>query len=308
MLHKIVLFPFYLISLLPIKVLFFFSDCLAFILRNILHYRKSVVYINLSRSFPELKYKEIERIAKEFYHYMSDLLFESIWSISAKPKNFKERIEIENPEVLNDIYLKYQRALLVMGHVGNWELMGNGLLQPVDGKPTEYRKANFMILYKKLKNKWLNKIMEDYRNENYKRTGNGGRILDSHRVVEYITEHENESNFYFFIADQSGKKNSRFAINFLNQQTLLLAGPETIARGFNIPVVYLGMNRYERGKYKIRFTVISEDSRQTKRGYISKSYMSLLEQDIRQNKPCWLWSHKRWKHNISDVEGRLYEL
>lgn len=308
MLHKIILFPFYILSLLPIKVLFFFSDCLAFVLRNILHYRKSVVYTNLSRSFPESGYKEIDNTAKEFYRYFSDLLFESLWSLSAKPDDFKKRIEIVNPEVLNDIYVKYKKALLVMGHVGNWELMGNGLLQPIDGKPTEYRKANFMILYKKFKNNLLNKIMEGYRNENYKRTGNKGRIIDSHSIVEYITTHEDESNLYFFIADQSGKKNSRFVMNFLNQPTLLLAGPETIARGFDIPVVYLGMDRYERGKYKIKFTVISENSKQTKRGYISKTYMSLLEQDIRSNKACWLWSHKRWKIKTSEVEGRLYEI
>lgn len=308
MLHKIILFPFYLLSLLPIKVLFFFSDFLAFLLRDILHYRKSVVYTNLARSFPELKYGEIDKIAKKYYQYMTDLLFESLWSMSAKPKDFQKRIQIENPKVLNEIYLKYQKALIVMGHVGNWTLMGNGLLQPVEGKPTEYRKANYMILYKKLKNRWLNKIMEDARSKNYKNTGNGGRIIDSHSIVEYIATHEDESNFYFFIADQSGKKDSRFVMDFLNQKTLLLAGPETIARGFDLPVVYLGMDRYERGKYKIKFTVISEDSRQCKRGYISKSYMSLLEKDIHNNKPCWLWSHKRWKLHPSDIKGKLYEV
>jgi len=48
---------FYLISLLPWRVLYFISDGIAFILRKIIKYRVGVVDYNLSIAFPEKSLK-----------------------------------------------------------------------------------------------------------------------------------------------------------------------------------------------------------------------------------------------------------
>lgn len=305
--YKIVLLPVYLLSLLPLKVLYLFSDGMAFLLRKVFHYRSSVVYSNIARSFPDLKYPQIEKIAKDFYAYFCDLLFESIWGISASSSRIAERIQIENPGVLTDIYNRYGKAVILTGHIGNWELLASSLCQPIEGKDS-YRDARFIFLYKSLRNKFLNSIVVDFRKSQYRKRGNNGTIVDSHSITNYMMEHEDGNNFYFFIADQSGKKESRYVVNFLNQPSLMLGGAESLARALNLPVIYMDMDRYERGKYRVSFTVISENSQKTRRGDITLLYTTLLEKSILKNKACWLWSHKRWKIDINTLSHKLYRL
>ena len=52
-----------LLSQLPLKVHYFFGDILSFLAMNVIKYRYDVVMVNLSRSFPDKKYKELKKIA-----------------------------------------------------------------------------------------------------------------------------------------------------------------------------------------------------------------------------------------------------
>ena len=82
------------------------ADILAWLLRKVLRYRYSTVMINLSRSFPNKKYKEIDRIAKDFYKYFVDNGFEKNFVYG--PLHGTGIIEVEAPwcETSSDYYLK----------------------------------------------------------------------------------------------------------------------------------------------------------------------------------------------------------
>lgn len=58
----------YLLSLLPLRVLYFFSDFLYIPLYYGARYRRNIVRKNLVGSFPEKSQEEIIRIEKKFYH------------------------------------------------------------------------------------------------------------------------------------------------------------------------------------------------------------------------------------------------
>ena len=61
----------YLISLLPLRVLYCISDVLYLLLYKLIGYRRRVVRNNLSTSFPEKDEKERRTIEKKFYHFFS---------------------------------------------------------------------------------------------------------------------------------------------------------------------------------------------------------------------------------------------
>ena len=48
-------------------------------LMRVFRYRKDVALINLSRSFPELKYKEIRKIAAKLYKNLGQIAAETMW-------------------------------------------------------------------------------------------------------------------------------------------------------------------------------------------------------------------------------------
>ena len=49
------------LSKLPLKFHYFMADILAWLMRKVLRYRYSTVMINLSRSFPDKKYRSLQR-------------------------------------------------------------------------------------------------------------------------------------------------------------------------------------------------------------------------------------------------------
>jgi KDO2-lipid IV(A) lauroyltransferase len=74
-LYYLILLP---LSRLPLSALYKLSDFLYLVLYRGLGYRKKVVYGNLQNSFPEKTAAEIKAIADEFYHFLFDLMVETI--------------------------------------------------------------------------------------------------------------------------------------------------------------------------------------------------------------------------------------
>ena len=67
----------WIITLLPLPVLYIFSDLLYLVLYYIVSYRRKVVAQNLKNSFPEKSEEELKTIEKKFYRHLADLLVET---------------------------------------------------------------------------------------------------------------------------------------------------------------------------------------------------------------------------------------
>ena len=70
--YPIIRAGFYLFSLLPFRVLYFFSDGFYLVVYRLIGYRKKVVRNNLTSSFPEKDIQEIKSIERKFYHFFCD--------------------------------------------------------------------------------------------------------------------------------------------------------------------------------------------------------------------------------------------
>ena len=64
----------WLVTLLPLRILYIFSDILYPVMYYIIGYRRKVVRTNLRNSFPEKTEAELIIIEKKFYHHLCDLL------------------------------------------------------------------------------------------------------------------------------------------------------------------------------------------------------------------------------------------
>src|SRR5215211_5128423 len=81
----------YLLSLLPLRVLYLLSDFAYFIIYHVAGYRKKVVLQNLAIAFPEKGEEERLRIARKFYRNFTDNFIETIKFISAGKPFFQKR-------------------------------------------------------------------------------------------------------------------------------------------------------------------------------------------------------------------------
>ena len=58
----------YPISLLPLRIIYLFTDFFFLLIITIVPYRKKVIEANLKRSFPEKSEKEIKKIRNQLFH------------------------------------------------------------------------------------------------------------------------------------------------------------------------------------------------------------------------------------------------
>src|SRR5690606_5727014 len=94
------MFLFKIISRIPFSLLYAVSDILYVLLFYVISYRRKVVFENLRNSFPEKNPKEIRAIAKGFYKNLTDTLFETIKLLTIPEKALRQRVIMENPEVI----------------------------------------------------------------------------------------------------------------------------------------------------------------------------------------------------------------
>jgi Kdo2-lipid IVA lauroyltransferase/acyltransferase len=269
-------------SLIPFRVLFAFADGIFYLVYYVVGYRKQVVFENLRMSFPEKTEAEITRIARQFYHHLADLLIESLKAFSMTEAAIVKRYRYNDVKFLDELYGKGRQAICVGGHFGNWEWGGIASGSQLKHKPVGF--------YKPLSNKYIDAYMQRTRVQ-------GRSVLASiARTSETFNTDWGEPAIFYMVADQS-PSSARLAywVDFLNQETATLHGPEKYARVHNLPVVFASVIKIKRGYYTVDFKMLEPEPAKTRTGEITTRYMKMLEEVIRKNPEYYLWSHRRWK-------------
>jgi KDO2-lipid IV(A) lauroyltransferase len=272
----------FLFRFIPFRVLYGFADLVFYLVYYIAGYRKQVVFENLRNSFPEKPEKEIERIAKGFYHHFADMLIESMKAFTMSEEAVIRRYQFVITKPVDDLYKKGQSVICVAGHYGNWEWAGIA-----SGKQMLHKPVGF---YKPLSNKFI----DDYVQRS--RVKGRARLASILKTAETFKTDWGEPAAFYMVADQSpSSPRLAYWVDFLNQETAVLHGPEKYARIHNFPVVFAFVKKVKRGYYSIEFRMLEPSPDKTKTGEITLRFMQMLEELIKANPEYYLWSHRRWK-------------
>ncbi len=282
MLYKIV----YLISLLPFKVLYIFSDVLAWLACDVIKYRRGVVRRNLAASFTEKPEKDIRKIEKRFYRFLCDYFIETVKLASMSPDKMRRHLKVENIEEINEAVRQGQSVSLYLGHYCNWEWVSS---LPLHIDPA----AKCAQIYHPLENKTFDKLLYRLRTR-----FDANNIPMKDILPTLITwKKENVPSVTGYIADQAPGLNIHLFVDFLNHETGAYTGPERISKFLGAKAVYGHMCRPKRGYYTLRFIPISENVKKENIFVTTRKYFTLLQDNIRETPQYWLWSHNRWKRS-----------
>ena len=83
--YPIVYALWYVLSLLPLRVLYVLSDGLFFLIYYVVRYRRPIVRKNLAASFPEKSEQELLAVERGFFHFFCDYLVESVKLMTTLP-------------------------------------------------------------------------------------------------------------------------------------------------------------------------------------------------------------------------------
>lgn len=272
------------ISILPMRLLYAFSDLVFILVYHIIGYRKKTVRYNLDLVFPEKSKQEKDIIIKKFYHHLCDIILESIKSLSISEAALKKRYKPTNIELIQELEANGKSIVLVLGHYANWEWVF--ILQ-------RYVSFKGHAIYKRLKNKHFDALVKRIRAKY-----NTFLITTKETIPTLIKAKRNgELTINGFISDQTPKHNKAFHWNeFMGIKVPIHTGAEMLAKKLDMPVVYLKVTKVKRGYYEVTFKTLAHNSKEYENYELTDTFIKLLEEQIREAPEYYLWTHKRWKH------------
>jgi KDO2-lipid IV(A) lauroyltransferase len=279
----------WIITLLPLKVLYIFSDFLFVILYYFPSYRKKVVTENLRNSFPEKSAAELKLIGKKFYRHLADIFIETLKLTHLNNRELKKRFTVNNPELIDNIYDSGRDIVVVHSHFNNWEWLG--VCYPL------YTKYKTVSVYKPIQNKLINAFLNNLRERN-----NAG-LAPMKQIVRKIIENQSKNirTLYGFMADQTPARTQiEYYTNFLSQDTPVFLGIEKIAVKYDMSVVIFNVQKIKRGFYNATVELLFEQTSDLPLYTVTEAHVKKLEEIIRKNPEYWIWTHKRWKYKKSD--------
>ena len=274
----------WLLSSLPMALLYLLSDGLYLLFFYVIGYRKRVVLDNLTLAFPEKEERELLEIRKKFYRHFTDLVVESVKAFTMSKAFVSKRYAFNNPEVVNDLHKKGRSIAFVGAHQANWE-WSCSMPMVVD--------VLCFGAYTRMGNKYFDRVIKKSRSKF------GFVGYETTKTVQAI-----KSNFdngvqglYLLLSDQSPQiHKTHYWREFMGVKVPIHTGAEMLAKKFDMAVVNYSIKKIKRGRYKADLEIITETPQQFKNYEITDQYLAIVERNIREQPEYYLWSHKRFKH------------
>lgn len=275
-------------SLIPFKFLYFISDIFRFFLKNIFGYRTSVIKQNIAFVFPEKSEEWQTDVFNGFYKNFIDIIFESIKGLSVNPKKLVYRYRLNNPGILDKYYEQSKHVIIYSQHCNNWEwaslCMG-------------FQMKHYLVgAAKVISNPYIDAYILKGR------SGNNVNIIHTNQIGKFFQNEIEEMKpvGVVFIADQrpSGKE-KKTPVQFFGKTIDFHGGAAKYAVQAGYPIIAIDIHRIGRGRYEAEAVILSNQGEIKDADTLTQVYASHVEQLISKDPTSWLWSHKRFKNEIS---------
>lgn len=295
-LYYIIYTVWYIISLLPLRVLYILSDMLYVPVYHWVGYRRKVVRKNLTESFPEKSEEEIVSIEKKFYRYFCDYIVETIKYFSISEKEIRRRMVFEGVDEINKCLEHGQGSILFMGHYCNWEWVSSLPMYVTPGDDVVRGH-----IYHRLENEIFDKLFLGMRSRFQSEN------IEMFSAIRYLVRCRMEKKKFVigFISDQSPNWNYiNMWTDFLHHKTAFFVGAESLSKSAGAAVFYMDIRRVKRGYYRAKFIKMTDNPKAYTNYELTVEYARMLEQTIRREPQYWLWSHNRWKRTYEQYLER----
>jgi KDO2-lipid IV(A) lauroyltransferase len=274
-----------LISTSPTWILYIFSNLLSKVILRIIPYRKGVVEKNLKSVFPSKSESEIRSIRLKYNSFFTDLMVEGLKQLTISKEELIKRMKFSGIEQVDALIDSGRSCLVICYHYSNWEWTFVGYSasskQALDGIYQPMSNTHFGELIKKSRSRF------------------GATMIPMQKTYEYMNENSGDNPYVIgLIPDQSPIPMKGYWMEFLGKATPVYRGPENLARTFNLPVFTVSTEFIKQGYYSAKVECLTMNPQDHETGWITEEFMKRLEKKIRKDPAVYLWSHKRWKHDM----------
>ena len=224
--------------------------------------------------------KNYNKIISKIYGNYGRILAEYPFLKAFRNNNLNKFIEIEGLENLNKIKREKRRAVFISGHFNNFELMALQI---------EKAGINLCAIYRPLNNVFLNKTMEEIR-ENFICKN---QIKKGRSGTRQIIENIKKGNSVALMIDQRVREGIK--INFFGKPASTTTIPAQLIKKYKCDLVPIYIERRKNNYFKMFVSepIKIRDNKSIKE--ITEHLNKILEKMILKNVDQWIWTHDRWK-------------
>lgn len=282
----VIIYPLlWLISILPYRLFYLFSDVVYFLVYHIIGYRKKTVRKNLEIALPHLSKEERLVIEKKSFQHLCDMFLEMIKTLTISEKEMERRFTFKNLEVYKQLESEGKSITLMASHYASYEWVIS---------MNKHVKFKGIGIYKKIANPHFDKLVRDIRSK-FK-----AELVTTKETKATIVKNHKENILcvYGFASDQTPRLSKRnYWSSFMGITTPVHVGAESLAKEFDMNVIQLKVRKVKRGYYEASFDVLANGNTQSIPDFeITETYLRKVEQQILEAPEYYLWTHKRWKH------------
>jgi Kdo2-lipid IVA lauroyltransferase/acyltransferase len=281
----LIIYPFlWLLSILPFRLMYLFSDIVYIFVYYIIGYRKKTVRNNLSLALPHLSKKERLLIEKKFYVHLCDMFLEMNKTMTISKSEIENRFKFTNFDVYLDLEKKGKSIAVMIAHYASYEWVIS---------MNHFIKFEGFAIYKKINNKHFDALVKKIRSK-FK-----AHLITTKETIPTIMQNATDGrlSIYGFASDQSPKASkATHWTTFMGVEVPVHTGAEFLAKKYDLNIIFLKVKKTKRGYYEASFEVLTDNASAIPDYEISDTFMRKVEAQILEAPEYYLWTHKRWKY------------
>ena len=261
-----------------------FSNFFGKILFIVAKKHREITVDNLTYAFGHEKQpEEIERIARQVFINLIQIVFEIAWSLRLDDKDLFKQFKIDGYHHLKKAYEKGRGVLVLTAHLGNWELLSvlagmfelpmSSVVRPLDFEPLDHYIHNLRSRY-------------------------GGKMIPKQRSIRKIIRCLARGEAVYLLMDQNVDWYEGVFVDFMGHRACTNKGMALLALKTGAPVVPVFMIREKSGlraEFGPEVVTVKTGDRQKDIEINTQEYNRVIENVIRRYPDQWFWIHQRWK-------------
>ncbi|MEP7086480.1 MAG: lysophospholipid acyltransferase family protein [Gemmatimonadota bacterium] len=282
------------LSLLPWRVAVEFAGWIGTLFYWPLAVRRRVAEKQIAAAFPEYSSREVERVARASFRHLGRVAAESALFSRLDGAGIIEHMEgTDGLELFERQREAGRGAIVLTGHLGNWEL--GGAATAASGQPID-------VIVRLMGNP----LFDGYLTRTRSRLGM--TVVRDRDAVRHTARALKDGHVIAFLIDQSGLHIASSFVNFFGRPAKTPRGPAVLAIRLDVPVFFGVSLRQPDGRYHLHIReLVTERTGDTDRDVeaILNEYSRTLESFVRQAPEQYFWQHRRWKRQPADTPPEL---
>ncbi len=264
-----------LAGLLPLSWVFRLGEALGSLIWHFMPHRRRIILRNLRIAFAgEMDLPEIHRMARASFRRSGANLLCAAHSARLTPEKLAEVIHIENLELLETALATGKGVVLLLAHMGNWEILSRivHLFPPGSKTGAFYRPLNNPLLDARVL---------------ARRQADGTRMFSKRDPFHQVTGFLRDGGIVGILADQRVGMQGE-VVPFFGRLTRASPLPSLLARRAKAEVLALSVTTKSPGKWRARFLPVETPC-------TIENCMTTLEASMKNGPEDVFWLQERWK-------------